>query len=150
MQYGSTISVTRRLSGFTLIEVMITVAIIGILAAIAMPAYTDYVMRGRIPEATSTLATRQVQMEQFFQDNRTYVGGPGCTADSTTSKYFDFSCSGAATATAFTLQAVGKGAMAGFTFTVDQANAKSTAAVPSGWAQPSPNTCWVTKKGGIC
>jgi len=106
-------------------------------------------MRGKIPEATSNLALKRVQMEQWFQDNRTYVGAPGCAADTTTSQYFDFSCT-VQTATAYTIQALGKDSMLGFTYTIDQSNVKTTAAVPSGWSQHSPNTCWVTKKGGMC
>jgi type IV pilus assembly protein PilE len=134
--------------GFTLVELMIVVAIIGILTALAMPAYNDYVTRGRIPDATSNLAAKRVQMEQFFQDNATYVNGTGCTADSTTSQYFDFSCSPAAAATTYTIQAVGKGAMTGFTYTINQDNAKATTAVPSHWT--TNGSCWVTKKGGVC
>ncbi|MFO1228086.1 type IV pilin protein [Roseateles sp.] len=133
--------------GFTLIEVMITVAVVAILAAVALPQYRDYVTRGRIPEATSRLATLQVQAEQYFQDNRTYVGAPACATDSATSKYFTFSCS-ASSATAYTLRAVGKDAMAGFTYTVTQAGAKATSAVPSGWTTSA--TCWIIKKGGVC
>jgi type IV pilus assembly protein PilE len=139
----------RPQTGFTLIEVMITVAIVAILSMVAMPSYRDYVIRGNIPEATSRLATKQVQMEQSFQDNRTYVGGTGCTADTTSSKYFDFSCS-AVTATTFTITAAGKGSMTGFSYTINQTGAKTTGAVPSGWSTPSPNTCWAIKKGGVC
>lgn len=134
-------------NGFTLIEIMIVVAIVSILAAVAFPAYTDYVVRGKVPDATSTLATKRVQMEQFFQDNRTYVAAPACTADTAASQYFDFSCA-VQTATTYTLQAVGKGTMAGFTYTIDQDNAKATSAVPTGWT--TNTTCWVTKKGGAC
>ncbi len=134
-------------SGFTLIEVMITVAIVSIISMVALPSYQDYVVRGKIPDATSNLAIKRVQAEQFFQDNRSYVGAPACTADTTSSQYFDFSCTGV-TAAVYTLQAVGKGSMAGFTYTVDQSNAKASTITASGWTGNS--TCWVTKKGGTC
>lgn len=141
--------------GFTLIELMIVVAIVAILAAVAFPAYQDYVIRGKITDATSGLAAKRIRVEQFFQDNRTYVGSEtgtgGCASDTTTSKHFNFSCT-TPTSTAYTLQAVGKGGMAGFTYTVDQANAKGTATTsgaPSGWTSISA-TCWVIKKGGAC
>lgn len=134
--------------GFTLIELMVVVAIVAIIAAFAFPSYTDYVVRGKIPDATSNLATKRVQLEQFFQDNRTYVGAPACNADTTTSQNFDFSCSPAATTTTYTLQAVGKGSMIGFSYSINQDNAKATIAVPTGWTGNA--TCWVTKKGGIC
>ena len=138
--------------GFTLIELMIVVVVVAILAAVAVPSYTDYITRSRIPDATANLATKRVKIEQFFQDNRTYAGATDCGSDATSSSYFTFSCS-VATATAFTLQAVGKSSMTGFTFTVDQANAKTStigSGAPSGWTTPSPNTCWVSKKGGYC
>ncbi|HTS84956.1 MAG TPA: prepilin-type N-terminal cleavage/methylation domain-containing protein, partial [Usitatibacter sp.] len=60
----------RQARGFTLIEVMIVVAIIAILAAIAVPSYQDYVTRGRIIEATGGLGDARNKMEQYFQDNR--------------------------------------------------------------------------------
>ena len=139
-----------RHKGFTLIEVMVVVAIIGIIAAIALPNYSDYVIRGKIPDATSILATKRVQLEQFFQDNRTYVAAPACVADSTSSQYFDFSCPAAnLSATTFTLQAAGKGTMAGFAYTIDQAATKTSTITASGWAATS-TACWITKKGGAC
>lgn len=136
----------KQQQGFTLIEVMVTVVIVGILAAIAVPIYSDYVVRGKIPDATAALSTKRVQNEQFFQDNRTYVGTPGCSADAVTSKYFTFSCSPAATATSYTIRADGVGTMAGFAFTLDEANNKTTPSVASGWTTSA--TCWVTSKGG--
>lgn len=137
----------RRSNGFTLVELMVTVAIVSILTAIALPVYTDYVVRGKIPEATSRLATLQVRLEQEFQDNRTFVGARACDADTTTSKYFNFSCA-SNSASAYVLQAVGKDNMTGFTYTVNQAGAKATTSVPGGWT--ASTSCWITKKGGTC
>lgn len=140
----------QRMRGFTLLELMITVVIVSILAAIALPSYSDYVTRGRIPDATSELAARRVQMEQFYQDNHTYAAAPACTA-ATASQYFTFSCTGA-DPTTYTLKATGVGPMAGFNYTIDQSNLKMSAlsGAPSGWSNPSTNNCWTTKKGGQC
>ncbi|WPB57646.1 type IV pilin protein [Xylophilus sp. GOD-11R] len=141
--------------GFTLIELMITVAIIGILSAIALPAYTDYVRRGRIPEATANLAATQVRMEQWFQDTRSYQpatpSGTTCgVAPPSAGKFFSFTCVASST-TAYVLTATGTGAMAPFTFTIDQDGAKtSTVTGLAGWSAATPNNCWVTSKGGAC
>lgn len=139
----------KRLSaGFTLIEVMIVVAIVAILATIALPQYTDHVRRGRIAEGVGVLADKRVQMERWYQDNRTFVGSPACANDVVSSPIFTFSCSAVAADT-YTLQAAGTGSMAGFTFTVDQANARSsTVTGVTGWAGNA--TCWVTRRGGVC
>jgi type IV pilus assembly protein PilE len=133
--------------GFTLIELMITVAIIGILSAVALPYYGNYVVRGRIPEATSALSLKAVKLEQFFQDSKTYAGAPACAADTTSSKYFSFQCT-ANDASSYTLVATGTGAMAGFSYSINQSSAKATTAVPSGWATNA--SCWVTNTGGVC
>lgn len=137
----------RGESGFTLIEVMVVVAIVGILAAIAIPSYRDYIIRARIAEATSALAAKRVRMETFYDNNRTYVGAPDCAADMLSSKNFTFSCT-VSTANTYTLQGVGSGQMAGFTFTVDQANARSTPSAPAGWTTSAD--CWITRKDGSC
>jgi type IV pilus assembly protein PilE len=143
-------SKTRQQTGFTLIELMVTVAVVAILGAVALPSYRNYVIRGNVPEATSNLAAMRVRAEQYYQDNRTYVGAPLATPST---KYFDFSYTGGGadtrTATGYTLFAVGKGTMAGFTYSVDQANNKATTITGgSGWT--GNGSCWVTKKGGMC
>ncbi len=139
-----------KAAGFTLIELMVTVAIVSILAAIAVPAYKAHVMTGRVPQATSNLASMRAKLEQHFQDNRTYVGAcaAGTVAPLPAADSFTYSCP-TLTATTYVVQAVGNGPMAGFTYTIDQANNKVTTAVPSGWGT-APVSCWVTKKGGGC
>lgn len=136
--------------GFTLIELLVTVTIIGILSAIALPMYREHVIRGRIPEATGNLAAMRLKLEQYYQDNRTYEGA---CADATVAPLppaddFTYSCP-TLTASAYTVQALGKGQMAGFTYTIDQANSRATTALPSGWGT-APVTCWVVAKGGQC
>lgn len=139
LRYSRQLSADQQ--GFSLIELMIVVAIIGILSSIALPKYTDYVKKGKAAEATSTLANLKVRMEQYYQDNRTYVGG-GC-APASGAKYFSYSCS-SATATAFVLVADGVGDMANFQYTVDQDNVKSSK------YDGVTGACWLTGKGASC
>lgn len=135
--------------GFTLIELMVAVVIVAILAGIAVPAYTDYVKRGKITEATATLAGLRLQAEKFFSDNRTYVGFPD-TVNGT--KYFTYDCNTPAkTATTFVCTAEGKASesMDGFEYTINQSNTRtSTFTGLSGWNNST--SCWVTKKGETC
>jgi len=143
--------------GFTLIEVMVTVAIIGILAAVALPAYTDYVLRGQITEATSNLSSIRASMEQYFQDNRTYadVGGAilaPCNATNLAAiqtKYFTLSCP-VQTATTYTITATGIAgkATAGFTYSITNANVQ-TSTMGSRWGGAT-NACWIVSKGSTC
>lgn len=132
--------------GFTLIELLIVVLIVGVLATVGFPSYQDYVKRGKLAEGTAALSNARIRLEQHFQDNPS-VGYTGWTCPASTAS-FDFDCS-SLTASAYTIQAIGKGSVSGFTFTIDQNNAKQTTAVPSGWGT-APVSCWVQNKGGAC
>jgi type IV pilus assembly protein PilE len=139
-------------SGFTLIELMITVAIVAILSAVAMPAYNRYIMRGRIPEATSALSAWQLKMEQWFQDTRSYYASGSTSAcgvstpSSTTS--FSFSCAPSSSG-AYVLTATGMNTMLGFVYTINQDGTKGSTITASGWEATS-SSCWVTQPGGKC
>lgn len=143
--------ISRSLRGFTLLEMLIIVAIIGILTAIAVPAYNDYVISSKLIEATSQLSSLRVRLEQFYQDNRTYVGA--CNAGTgilpATDK-FAFTCDPAPTETTYTLKATGQAnaGIGGFVFTMNQSGVKTTSATLSGWS--SSTSCWITKRGGSC
>jgi type IV pilus assembly protein PilE len=140
-----------RVTGFTLIELMITVAILAIITAIAYPSYRSYVIRGQLVSATNGLSAVQANMERYFQDNRTYLAANGFTppcATATVYGTFTVSCPTVLTATTFTLQAVGSGNTAGFSFFIDQqGNQSSTAGppAPAGWTNCP--TGWETKQG---
>ena len=139
--------------GFTLLEVMIVVVIVGVLAAIALPNYSDYVKRAKIIEATTALSDARQRTEQQFLDNRTYAG---CQAAADAAQVqlpievgvlttFTLVC--APGAAGYLITATGQGSMASFVYTIDQAGAK-TSAGPVGWA---PNgACWAVRKSGDC
>nr|WP_315231268.1 type IV pilin protein [uncultured Albidiferax sp.] len=70
----------RLNKGFTLIELMITVAVIGILSAIALPAYNEQIARGRRTEAQTVLIAASQWMERFYTENYSYSANSAGTA----------------------------------------------------------------------
>lgn len=141
--------------GFTLIELLVTIAILSILAAIAVPMYSDYVTRGRIPVATNALSDVRVQMEQYFQDNRRYAtvsGGTTCgvTMPSGLSS-FALTCAVTANTNNYVITATGSSPMASFVYTINEAGVRRTTGLPAGWTGASAtSTCWVLNKSGSC
>jgi type IV pilus assembly protein PilE len=159
----------RYASGFTLIELMITVVIIAVLSAIALPSYTDYVTRSKLAEAYAHLSDLRVKMEQSYLDNRRYstnAGGGTCgipggnTPTAQGTKYFDFTCASANPNAAgdqeYLLTATGKASesLSGIAFTINHSNTKATDVTAStpmadkGYA--SNAACWVRKKPSTC
>ena len=139
--------------GFTLIELMITVAIIAILTAIALPAYNSYVLRGKLTEAFTTLADYRVRLEQYYQDNRSYGStASACGVAMPATSKFAYSCNWDTGGTSQTYKMTATGVASqgtnGFVYTIDQSNTKKTTGVPTGWT--SNTACWVTKPGGTC
>ncbi len=143
----------RRRAGFTLIELMIAVAIVAVLAAVALPSYQSYVRRGQLSEAFSTLSDMRVKMEQYYQDNKFYGASNAVTtcpalpshgAFPVAGKYFTVTCAGgAAPSQTFTLTATGSGGLTtGYDYTLNHAGAKTTATF-NGAA--STAACWLSK-----
>jgi type IV pilus assembly protein PilE len=142
----------KRSTGFTLIELMVAIAIVAILAAIALPSYTRYVQRGDLVEATQALSQYRVQMEQWYQDNNTYANGAACgVAAPTTLVNFTVACAltGGANGQAYTATATANnpGPVAGFKYTIDQSNNQQTTGLPTNWSPGTtlPATSWIIR-----
>jgi type IV pilus assembly protein PilE len=141
-------------SGFTLIELMIVVAIVAILASVALPAYHDYIRRGQLPEAFSALSDYRVKLEQYYQDHRNY--GAGACADGAPvpawsgfkpQKFFDLGCSLSDGGQKYTLTATGaRGRTAGHVYILDQDNQQATLVFKGG---ASVKACWPSR-GSEC
>ena len=73
--------------GFTLIELMIVVAIIGILAAVAIPAYQDYIARSQVSEAVSLTAGGKTPLAEYFNDKGIWPGAASDVIGNQNGKY---------------------------------------------------------------
>lgn len=133
--------------GFTVIELLIVLLIIGILASIAIPQYNDYLRRSKLTDGTAVLADYRVKLEQYFQDNRNYgpAGGACGVAVPTASQHFNYVCTvGAAPGDTFVVTATSLGGAAlgagQFVYTINEQNARGTTTYKG---TAVAKTCWL-------
>ncbi len=141
-----------KADGFSLMELMITLAIVGILASIAYPSYQESVAKSRRAEASGALLSAAQALERYYSTNGRYTTtAAGSTLPSvflTTvpesgTAYYTIASS-SASANAFTLKASRAGVMAGDAcgdFTLDETGSYSITAKPSG-SSKSVSDCW--------
>ena len=142
--------------GFTLVELMIVVAIVGILAAIAYPAYSQYILKSRRTDARNAVLDLASRQERFFSVNNTYSTSPAALGYGATASTFPVSVS-VSGQSYYNLTATISSAPAGFvgtatpvlpqtadtkcySFQVDQSGAQSN--LDSGGSALSTTGCW--------
>lgn len=131
--------------GFTLIELMIVIVIIGVLMAIAMPQYNEYVLKGKLTEAMSLLSDLQIREEQYYQDNRSYSNGmtPRAAGQYFTATSCVVPTSGANAGQTYTCTATAPSIS--YSYTITEAGTKTTV-LPSG----TTVNCWTKGSAGSC
>lgn len=128
-------------SGFTLIELMVAMGIMGVLLAVGLPQYNEYLVKGKLTEAMSMLSDLQLRQETYYQDNRTYSNGMTPRAPGT---YFTAtSCVTANSGQTYICTA--SSTALGFAYTINETGTKTTS---KGGA--TPVQCWAKSSAGTC
>ncbi len=134
--------------GFTLIEIMVAVAIVGILASIAIPSYREHVIRTKLADAFSALGDFHTRMESFYQDNRSYASNGACGAVIPNTQNFTYQCVLAGNGLQFVATATNKGGVGldnagSYQFDINQDGVKNT---PIFAGAAGPNGIWKNRK----
>lgn len=133
--------------GFTLVELMLVVAIVGILATIAYPSYVQYVQKSRRAEARAALLGAAQALERYYTERNTYLGavlGSGGIYPDTSEHGFYALILVTPSATTYTLTATPQGAQAGDAcgnLSINEQGIKSCTGSLCGSASP-PAECW--------
>ena len=132
--------------GFTLIELMIVVAIIGILAAVALPAYQDYTKRAKISEVILAASACRTSITEVYQTNSAgslpAAGGWGCETSAASSKYVALVSTDAVGGVQVTVQNIGDSTIDGKFVTLIPV-APGNAAIDMAASPPKPLYGWV-------
>ena len=143
---------------------MIAVAIVGILAAVALPSYQSYLRRGQLQEAFANLSDYRIKMEQYYQDTKSYGTASGCANDGTgtlpgsptpghplwstfipgSRKYFNYTCSTVSPFQTYTITADSDTPLGGthqYTYTINESGTKATTYYK---AATSTAGCWLS------
>lgn len=134
--------------GFTLIEAIIILVVLGILSAIAIPSFSRYSSRGHLVEAANALIDYHARMERFHRERGSYARAGECGAALPANlSAFALQCKVGADGRTYIATATGVGTTAGFVYTINQSNVRATVALPESWGDlpDDARNRWVTR-----
>ncbi len=140
----------KRHAGFTLLEIMISILVVAILAAIAVPSYGDHVTRGRLQAGVALLKANRERLEQNYSDNRSYAladGSCALVAYTDPDSGFAYACVVSNAGQRYVITATGTGPVAGFRYSIDEAGIEQTLILKAGWSSATlPANRFIVRK----